>query len=81
MPNSMTVKELKALLAQLPEEALVVLARDAEGNGFSPVGGSTAAARYVPASRPWQMGTLYTPGDPLFEARQGRPAVVLWPVH
>jgi len=81
MSDMMTVKELKALLAKLPDETLVVLARDAEGNGFSPAGGTTPAARYVAASRPWQMGTLYTPGDPPFEARQGQPAVALWPEH
>jgi len=32
----MTIKELKEILAEIPEEMLVVVARDSEGNGFSP---------------------------------------------
>ena len=33
----MTVTELSALLATLPGDALVVLAKDGEGNGYSPL--------------------------------------------
>jgi hypothetical protein len=32
----MTIKDLAALLATLPQDALVVVASDSEGNGFSP---------------------------------------------
>jgi hypothetical protein len=50
--TQLTVKQLKALLAQMPDDTLVVLASDAEGNAFSPVGGYTETARYVPGYRP-----------------------------
>jgi hypothetical protein len=81
MQNYLTAKEVKTLLAARPDDALVVLARDAAGNVFSPANSSTPVARYVEGQRPWEQGFLYTPGDPEFEAEQGRIAVVLWPAH
>jgi hypothetical protein len=35
----MTVKELREALAELPDDLLVVVSRDAEGNGYSPASG------------------------------------------
>jgi len=37
MGHSVTVKELQKLLLDLPDDALVVMSRDAEGNGHSPL--------------------------------------------
>lgn len=34
---SLTIKELKAQLADLPDDMLVILQKDAEGNGYSPL--------------------------------------------
>lgn len=45
----MTVGELKELLSDLPEDHVVVLQRDAEGNGYSPMAGAEAA-KYQPAN-------------------------------
>ena len=33
----MTVKQLRELLKKLPDDQLVVLSKDSEGNGFSPM--------------------------------------------
>lgn len=81
MHSYLTVKKIKQLLADAPEDALVILALDAEGNTFSPANGYTAAAKYVEAKRAWDQGFLYTSDDPEFRSQQGRVAVVLWPAH
>ena len=68
----MKVHELIELLKQYPLDALVVQARDAEGNGFSPVFELTRE-RYVPRNA-WE-------GE-LAQTEEGSiPAVVLWPAH
>lgn len=81
MAAELTVKQLKALLATAPDDALVVLALDAEGNAFSPVSAYTEQAQYVPGYRPWLSGLVYTRDDPEYQQRQGQPALVLWPSH
>lgn len=45
----MTVKSLKEAIAEMPDDAMVVLQRDSEGNGYSPADGA-APAIYVPES-------------------------------
>ena len=42
-----TVKELIETLSALPPDSVVVLQRDAEGNGYSPMAGAEAA-KYMP---------------------------------
>lgn len=42
----MTVKELKILLENLPDDMLVVQQRDPEGNGYSPTSGADPEAVY-----------------------------------
>lgn len=81
MQSYLTVKKVKELLADAPEDALVVLALDAEGNTFSPANSYTAAAKYVEGRRTWDQGFLYTSDEPEFESQRGRRAVVLWPTH
>lgn len=44
----MTVKELKQQLKDLPDDALVVLQKDSEGNGFSPLSGVGLPELYCP---------------------------------
>ena len=36
----MTVKELRDALATMPDDLLVILQRDGEGNGYSPIAGA-----------------------------------------
>ena len=44
----MTVKELKELIANLPDEMQVILQKDTEGNGYSPLCDVDAECVYVP---------------------------------
>ena len=48
----MKIKELKAAIADLPDDMQVIIQKDGEGNGFSPLEGVDADAVYVPNS-PW----------------------------
>lgn len=45
----MTVKELKQLIKNLPDETQVILAKDGEGNSFSPLSGGYLGY-YFPAN-------------------------------
>lgn len=51
----MKVKDLLAALAAADPEADVILQKDAEGNGYSPLEGADLNAVYVPAST-WSGG-------------------------
>ncbi len=44
----MKVKDLKELLETLPDDMEVILQKDSEGNGYSPLSGGDAEAVYVP---------------------------------
>ncbi|HKJ34277.1 MAG TPA: hypothetical protein VJ945_01415 [Flavobacteriaceae bacterium] len=54
----MTVKELKETIANLPDEMEVVLQKDSEGNGFSPLYGADSDAVYI-AKTTWY-GDVYS---------------------
>jgi hypothetical protein len=54
----MTVKELKEAIANLPDEMEVVLQKDSEGNGYSPLAGADLDAVYIPDST-WS-GNVYS---------------------
>lgn len=54
----MTVKELKKELENLPDNMEVILQKDAEGNGYSPLSGVDAAVVYIPDST-WS-GDVYS---------------------
>jgi len=44
-----TVKELIETLSELPEDSVVILQKDSEGNGYSPLAG-LEAAKYIPGT-------------------------------
>jgi hypothetical protein len=44
----MTVKELKEKLTNMPDDMQVILQKDSEGNGYSPLAGADNDAVYVP---------------------------------
>lgn len=46
----MTVKELKEVIANLPDEMKVILQKDSEGNGYSPLAGADNETVYIPES-------------------------------
>lgn len=54
----MNVKELKEILNELPDDMEVILQKDSEGNGYSPLSGGDAEAIYVPEST-WS-GDVYS---------------------
>ena len=53
----MTVKELKEEIDKLPDHMQVILQKDSEGNGYSPLSGIDPDAVYIPSST-WQ-GEVY----------------------
>ena len=69
----MTVAELIADLRNQDQERMVVIARDAEGNGFSPLA-DLSQEHYVPGTRG------YVVSDDDLNGTIGEiPALVLWP--
>lgn len=44
----MTVKDLKEVLKDLPDDMEIILQKDAEGNGYSPLDDADADVVYVP---------------------------------
>ena len=44
----MNVKDLKEVIANLPDEMEVILQKDSEGNGYSPLRGADANTVYIP---------------------------------
>lgn len=81
--HTITVAKLRSMLADLPSDAVVVLAKDPEGNGFSPLA-DLGAAWYVPECT-WA-GEVYDIGadadGEVFEPRPGDLyAIVFEPVN
>jgi hypothetical protein len=70
----MKVQELRDLLKPLTPDTLVIVARDSEGNGVSPLH-SVGRAHYrtAPAPFPGELSLADEPG--------AVPAVILWPTH
>lgn len=44
----MTVKELKELIVNLPDDMEVILQKDSEGNGYGPLDGVNSNGIYIP---------------------------------
>ncbi len=61
--NHMTVGELKTLLSGFPDDYHVVLAKDEEGNGFSPLYDGDPA--YYEAETTWSGDVYMEEGDAL----------------
>lgn len=68
----MRAGELRELLKGVSDDLLVVLQKDAEGNGYSPLAGGEVAV-YQPDST-WS-------GQVVEMTEDGDPCVVLWPVN
>lgn len=56
----MNIKELKEAIKSLPDEMEIILQKDAEGNGYSPLAGADADAVYIPENT--CSGTVYSMG-------------------
>lgn len=78
----MTVEELIRELNTLPADAFIVMAKDGEGNTFSPLSAVSDGAVYEPEST-WS-GEIYhldeVKEDEYF-SKQAVLAIVLWPVN
>jgi len=67
----MKVKELINVLKRMPQESLVVLSKDSEGNGFSPL---------YEAEEGWYKKETTWSGDYAFSNSNSEDAVFLWPI-
>jgi hypothetical protein len=75
----MNVRELRELLAKYPDDTLVVMSKDGEGNGFSPLEGTTPALYRATST---YAGEVYEIGRPPTMIAEGAArAVVLWPTN
>lgn len=79
---AITVRVLAGIMAALPPDAVVVLAKDSEGNAFSPMqhAESWSVGRYV-AHRPWHGEFCDETSDDGGAQTGGVPAVCLWPTN
>lgn len=85
----MKVKDLIAVLTEFDQSAEVILQKDAEGNGYSPLEGADHEAVYIPDST-WS-GTVYNTNWTAEDADMEEPewkkflkrkrCVVLFPVN
>lgn len=67
--KALTVKELRKILADIPDDTLVVLSGDSEGNEFSPLCGFSSGV-YQPGHKPWQKGHFYDEAEAPPESRE-----------
>jgi hypothetical protein len=72
----MKVRELIEQLQKAPQEAVVILQRDAEGNGYSPVVG-VEECWYDPAST--CRGEVLSEGEDPEDCPNALLALVIWP--
>lgn len=88
---TITVKELIELLQGFDQSAIVVMAKDSEGNSYSPLEGAYDNTTYVPDST-WSGQTYITNLTPeleeqgfsdedLYDDEDGVAAIVLHPVN
>jgi len=86
----MKVKDLKELLTNVPDDTLVVLSRDSEGNNYSPLD-DFSHQTYVPDSE-WS-GEIYLQelteefkdigytDEDMYHGNNGVKAIVMWPIN
>ena len=79
----MTVEELIAELSRLDPQALVILQRDSEGNGYSPLHGAEGNGAWDKKNREYGYADLTLElrkeGYSQEDCVEGVPAVVLYP--
>ena len=84
----MKVSELKEVLANLPDDLELIVQKDSEGNGYSPLEGAEVAI-YVPDSKysgdvydlEWSAEDCAMEDDEYKEMRRRPRCVVLYPVN
>lgn len=79
-----TVAKLREILAKLPDDAIVVMSKDAEGNNFSPFCevGNDEASDWYRAESSWSGYLRDEEYDPDEDGPDGAVScVVLWPTN
>lgn len=71
----MNVKDLKNAIENLPDDMDVIIQKDSEGNGFSPLEGWTTDVAYYPKST-WS-GEIGEVDD----SNEDQRCFLLWPVN
>jgi len=85
----MTVKELKEELKNLPDDMEVILQKDSEGNGYSPLDGVDPDAVYIPEttwygevySMDWSADDACMEDEEWEEIKKKPRALILYPVN
>lgn len=85
----MKVKELKKMLEEVDEDRIVILQKDPEGNGYSPLAGLDGENCSYQAETTWygEVGLerltpkLKKDGYTEEDVLEGEKAVVLWPIN
>jgi hypothetical protein len=79
-----TVKELRTQLDHLPDDYVVILSSDGDGNNFSPLSSVETNGHYRPTTT-WY-GEMVWHGDddpdaPVVDPAKDHACVILWPVN
>lgn len=81
----MTVKELMATLSTLDQDAVVIMQKDPEGNGYSPCSGIGGNGAWNKSDHEYGYATLTAnlekSGFTKEDIVNGVPAVVMWPEY
>ena len=85
----MNVKELREFLQDLPDEMEVILQKDAEGNGFSPLEGLSSDCVYTPTTTwfgevhdtKWTADEACMSEEELAEMNSKPRSLILYPVN
>lgn len=79
---AITIKDLKAIIAELPDDMMVVQSKDSEGNSYSPTA-SWDQCVYVPECT-WE-GYLWeyeeVDGEDDVRPKDAKDVLVLWPTN
>lgn len=76
----MTIAELIEMLKELDQNALVIMSKDGEGNGYSPMVDEFSTGTYEPETT-WS-GDFYSDAEDGEEQDEaGQRCIVLWPTN
>lgn len=76
----MNIKELKEAIANLPDDMQVILQRDSEGNGYSPLCSLDSDAIYTPTNS-WSGDVYYMEHGLNIDCKSKPNALILAPIN
>ena len=83
----MRVKDLKKLLEKVDENRIIIMSKDGEGNGFSPLADLEESSYLADSTWSGEVGiekltpVLKKKGYSEEDVVYGKPALVLWPIN